>query len=300
MSDERPARPATLTRPGGSGLPSYRPVRSPLVSMGPSLDEERRRHRMARLVAITSVVAVTAITLLVWLVGMLGREVVAPAADSTAATGATSAITTAAPVEQTGPPTPQTLAQTVVDQGEAVLRLQLPIRREAVTGIGFGPRRERGVIELEPSGTRANTSWLRRTTQRFLSTTPAGDLRWYRLDEGKPSMATVGALPGTEVYAPIDGKVLTISNYEIAGEARGVIVQLQPIGDGSTVVVVRNLDPSADLAVGQTVTQSATRLGTVRDMEDALEAPLADYTHDSGSGIDMYVLRLDVPTSALG
>ena len=269
--------------------------------MGPSLDEERRRHRMARLIAVTSVVAVTAVVLLVWLVGMLGREVVAEDPSATAAaTGATSRLVTAAPVEQSGPPTPQTLAQTVVDKGEAVLRLQLPIRREAVTGIGYGPRRQRTVIELEPSGTRANTSWLRRTTQRFLSTTPPGDLQWYRLAEGTPSMVTVGALPGTEVYAPIDGKVMTISDYEIDGEVRGVLVQLLPTGDSSTVVIVRNLDAAEELAVGHTVTQSVTLLGVVRDMEGSLETPLADYTHDSGSGIDMYVERLDVPTSSLG
>jgi hypothetical protein len=308
MTDRQSTRAASRTRQGGlstrppsagSGLPSYRPMRSPLVSMGPSLDEERRRHRTARLIAVTSVVVVTAVVLLVWVIGLLGREVVSET-DTNAATGATAAVSTAAPIEQTGPPTPQTLAQTVVDQGSTVLRLQLPIRREAVTGIGYGPRRQHGAIELEPTGTRANTSWLRRTTQRFLATTPAGDLRWYRLADGEPSMVTVGALPGTEVYAPIDGKVLTISPYEIAGEARGVLVQLQPVGDGSTVVVLRNLEPSADLAVGRTVTQSVTRIGTVRDMQGAIEAPLADYTHDSGSVIDMYVLRLDVPTSSLG
>lgn len=283
----------------GSGLPHYRPVRSPLLSMGPSLEEERRRHRAARLVAIASVGVVTAIVLVVWLVGLLGREVVAKT-DSNAATGATAAVATAAPIEQNGPPTPQTLARTVVEQGSTVLALQLPIRREAVTGIGFSPRRERGLIELEPSGSPANTSWLRRTTQRFLSTAPPGDLRWYRLAEGAPSMVTVGALPGTEVYAPIDGKVLTISDYVIDGEQRGVLVQLQPVGDGSTVVVVRNLDAASDLAVGETVSQSKTKLGTVRDMEGALEAPLADYTYDTGSGVDIYVLRLDMETSSLG
>lgn len=271
------------------------------MSMGPSLDEERRRHRTARLVAVLSVVVVCGAVLLVWLVGVLGREVVndsgAPAAG---ATGATADVATAAAVQRAGAPTPQTLAETVVEHGSSVLRLQLPIRREAVTGIGFGPRRERGVIELRPSGTRANTSWLRRATQRFLSTAPAGDLRWYRLDEGSPSMVTIGALPGTEVYAPIDGKVRTISDYEVDGEVRGALIQLQPVGDGSTVVVLRNLDAATDLAVGQTVSQSVTRLGTVRDMEGVVEAPLAAYTHDSGSGIDIYVLRLDVPPSSLG
>lgn len=281
-----------------SDLPAYRPVRSPLQSMGPSLDEERRRHRMARLVAVSSVLVVAGVTLLVWFVGLLGREVVAETGE--AATGATAEVATAAAVERTGRPAPQTLAQTVVDKGSAVLRLQLPIRREAITGIGFGPRHQGGVIELEPSGTRANTSWLRRTTQRFLATTPAGDLRWYQLDDGTPSMVTVGALPGTEVYAPIDGKVQSISEYRLDGEVRGVLIELQPVGDASTIVVIRNLDAAADLAVGQSVSQSVTRLGTVRDMEGAIDAPLAAYTHDTGSGIDMYALHLDVPATSLG
>lgn len=265
--------------------------------MGPSLEDERRRHRTARLVAVASVVAVATAVLVVWLVGMLGREVVS---GGMTRGGPGVAHANATPVEQAGAPTPQRLARTVVEQGSAALPLQLPIRRQAITGIGFGPRHERGVMELEPAGTRANTSWLRRATQRFLSTTPASDLVWYQLSEGTPSMVTVGALPGTEVYAPIDGKVHTITDYEVDGEVRGSIVQLQPTGDGSTVVVVRNLDPASDLAVGQTVGQGATRLGTVRDMEGSLRSRLADYTHDSGSGVDIYVLRLDVPPSSLG
>ena len=243
------------------------------------------------------VVAVVGVVLIVWIIGLLGREVVdsTSGVDSSAARAARAA---GAPVQQAGPPTPQTLAEAVVEEGTAGLRLQLPIRREAVTAIGFLPRRETGVIELQPSGPRANTSWLQRTTQRFLSTTPAGDLSWYRLDEGTPSMVMVGAAPGAEVYAPIDGKVEAITDYELAGEVRGVVIQLQPVGDGQTLVIIRNLDADAELAVGQTVSRSVTRLGTVRDMAGALEMPLARYTHDSGSGVDMYVLRTDMASNS--
>jgi hypothetical protein len=233
-------------------------------------------------------------------VGLLGREVVSGNGEDVVVGAAGGSVATAAPVQQSGPPTPQTLAETVADKGSTTLRLQLPIRREAVTGIGFGARHEGSVIELEPSGTVANTSWIKRATQRFLSTTPASDLRWYRLDEGATSMAIVGALPGTELYAPIDGKVMSIQQYELDGEPRGQLVELQPTGDGQTVVVLRNFDVAAELKVGQTVTASVTKLGTVRDMQGAVETPLSDYTHDSGSGIDMYVKRIDVPTSALG
>lgn len=265
------------------------------MSMGPSLEDERRRHRTARLIAVASVVAVATIVLLVWLIGMLGREVVAPdAGEGSAVTG--TATGAASAVDKTGAPTPQTLASAVVDKGEAGLGLQLPIRREAITGIGFGPRREPGVIELEPTGTRANTSFLRRATQRFLSTTPTSDLRWYRLEDGAPSMVVVGALPGTEVYAPIDGTVEAIGDYELDGEVRGQLIQLQPTGDGQTILVIRNIDADVDLEVGTTVSQSVTRLGTVRDMEGAIDAPLAAYTHDTGSGIEMYLLRIEDPT----
>jgi hypothetical protein len=278
------------SQPGRPTLPAYRPVRTPLQSMGPSLDEERRRHRTARLVAIASVVVVVAVVLLVWVVGLLGREVVTDApSTATAASGGTGA---AAAVDRTGAPTPQTLASAVVEKGEAQLRLQLPIRREAVTGIGFGPRNQPDVIELEPEGERANTSWLRRMTQRFLSTKPVGDLRWFRLGDGASEMVAVGALPGTEVYAPIEGTVEAITPYVLDGEVRGQLIQLQPRGDGQTIVVVRNLDADADLAVGTSVTPSVTRIGTVRDMEGAIDAPLADYTHDTGAGVDLYVLRI--------
>jgi hypothetical protein len=267
----------------------YRPVRSPLVSMGPSLEEERRRQRTARTVAISSVLVVTAVVLLVWLVGMLGREVVTPADGRGPIAG--SRAPAAAAIEKTGAPTPQTLARAVVDKGEAQLRLQLPIRREAITGIGFGPRHEAEVIELEPSGTRSNTSWLRRATQRFLATTPASDLRWFRLADGAPKLVVVGALPGTEVYAPIDGRIEAIAPYQLDGEIRGHVIQLRPVGDGQTIVVVRNVEASAELAVGTTVAQSVTRLGTVRDMEGSIATPLAAYTHDTGAGVELMVRR---------
>lgn len=266
--------------------------------MGPSLEEERRRHRVARLVALSSVAAVVVVVLLVWIVGLLGREVVNGTSDTgSAVTGSATAATAA--VEKTGPPDPQTIAEAVVEEDRPGLRLQLPIRREAITGIGFGPRREANVIELEPSGTRSNTSWLRRATQRFLSTTPASELRWFRLEDGAPSMTTIGALPGTEVYAPIDGTVQAISPYVIDGERRGGLIQLQPTGDGQTLVVLRNIDADEELEVGTTVKQSVTRLGLVRDMEGAIEAPLAAYTHDSGSGVELYVLSIDVGVDRL-
>lgn len=260
--------------------------------MGPSLEEERRRHRTARTVAVTSVAAVVGIVLLVWVVGLLGHEVVQADVAPAAASGGPSAV----PLQAAGPPNPQLLAEAVVEEDEPGLRLQLPINRAAVTGIGFGPRRERGVVELQPSGQRANLSWGRRIVQRFLSTSAIGDLRWFRLGDGTAAMVTVGAAPGTDLYAPLDGTVIAIAPYELSGETHGSIVQLQPLGDGQTVVVLRNLDVAAGpdaLAVGQKVSEGSTLIGHVRDLRGAADAPLADYTHNSGSGVQLYVVRVE-------
>jgi hypothetical protein len=270
------------------------------MSMGPSLDDERRRHRMARLIAVASIVAVVVVVFLVWLIGLLGKEVVQGDSDGTrspAAAAVEGGSGGNVAVQTVGRPKPQLLAEAVVEEGDPGLRLQVPIRIESVTAIGYAPRHESGVVELEPTGHRANLSWARRTAERFLATRPAGDLRWFRLAEGTPSMVTVGAAPATEVYAPIDGRVVAITDFEVGGEREGQIVQLQPLGDGQTVVVVRNLDAASELAVGMTVSEGATRLGYVHDMEGSIEAPLAAYTHDAGSGIDMYVLRVEQESS---
>lgn len=253
--------------------------------MGPSLEEDRRRHRTARFVAVASVACIVGVAVLVWVVGLLGREVVR---DQAAEPPATDVVLPA------GPPTPQVLADAIIEPGKPGLRLQLPIRREAVTGIGFGPRRESGVVELDPAGHRSNLAWGRRILERFLSTRPAGDLQWYRLGGGTPSMVVVGAAPGTDAYAPLDATVVAITERVVDGELLGHVIQLQPLGDGQTLVVVRSLDADPGLAVGMTVSEGLTLLGHVRDMEGAVDAPLSSYTHDSGSGVELYVRRIQL------
>jgi hypothetical protein len=261
--------------------------------MGPSLEDERRRHRNARNIAIASAVLIASIVAIVWMVGLLGREVVSgdpTAADRPFVDGGTNA---SAQVLPAGKPTPQMLAAALIEPGKPGLRIQLPIRREAITGIGLSSRNESGTVELQPTGRRANLSWGRRLVERFLSTEPAGDLQWYRLSSGTPSIISVGAVPGTDAYAPIDGTVIAITDYVVAGTTAGVVIQLQPLGDAQTVVIIRNIDAAADLAVGKTVSEGATLLGTVRDMDGLVDAPLAAYTHDSGTALEMYVRRTE-------
>ena len=74
-----------------------RPARSPLVSMGPSLDEARRRNRHARLIAAGGVALVAALLVVVWLVSLVRHEVF----DDT--TTGTASAATSAPVLPVGP-----------------------------------------------------------------------------------------------------------------------------------------------------------------------------------------------------
>ena len=270
------------------------------MSMGPSLEEERRRIRTARLVAVGSTAALVVIAVVGWIAVTLGREVVTSEEREQARAATPTPVTAAA----TGAPPPTLLARAILDpvnvRDGQTLRLQLPILERAVTGVGFMPRRDSAALPLDPPGSSANTSWVRRISQRFLATTAASDLRWFQLREGTPSMVTVGALPGAEVYAPLDARIQAIATNRIAGTNAGHVLQLQPVGDGQTIVVLRNLDVDPSLHVGMSVSQNVTRLGTVRDMEGLLDAPLARYTHDSGAGIDMYVLRSSEPQAYAG
>lgn len=272
----------------GMSASNYRrPARSPLMSMGPSLDEARRRNRHARTIAAAGVAIVIAIAVIAWVFSLISREVLSdvPGADANARANA--------PVLPVGPPKPQRLAEAVLGRDEPGLRLQLPIRREAITGVGFGTRDSQNVAELQPAGERANVSWGHRVVDRFLSTDPPGDLSWYSLQDGAPSTVVVGAGPGTDAYSPIEGRVLAIVPYVVSGEQAGEIVQLQPIGDARTVVVIRGIDADEKLEAGQAVIEGVTPIGTVRDLEGLIEAPLAQFTHDSGSGLELYVTRTD-------
>jgi hypothetical protein len=69
------------------------------------------------------------------------------------------------------------------------------------------------------------------------------------------------------------------------------VLQIQPLGDSETVLVIRNLDVSGDLSPGQTVSQGATLLGHLRSMADVQEQPLAEYTNDRGDYVEMHVRR---------
>ncbi len=286
MSDRRSQsnRPAALS-PLRQGR--YRPVRSPLVSMGPSLDEERRRRRaVQRAVLLFAGMAAIGVGLALIIVA-LGHEVIVGGSDTRS--GANAAV----PAVSMSRPDPLRLAQVPAEGTGQPMALQLPINLRGVTGIGYGRRHDSEVLDLEPEGSPANMPGGERMLRRFLATRPVSAIRWFSLTESSSrNVVYVGAQPGSQVYAPVSGTVVAIADYVLDDQPLGKVIQLQPSGDAETVLVLRNLDVIDGLAVGQSVSAGATLIGTVRDMGTAITQPLATYTHDTGSCVELYVRRV--------
>lgn len=238
-----------------------------------------------RTVLVAAAVAALAVVIALF-IAWLGREVVL------GSRGAANA-RPAAPAIALDRPQPLRLTRVMAEGSEPELPLQLPVNLRGITGIGYDRRSESGLLDLAPDGTRANMPGAERLLRRFLATRTPSRLRWFSLSQADaPNVVYIGAQTGSQVYAPLTGTVIAVSDYVIDDAASGQIVQLQPLGDASTMVVLRNIDASAELAVGQTVSESDTLIGTVRDMGDVLKQPLGRYTHDSGTSVEMYVRQV--------
>jgi hypothetical protein len=183
-----------------------------------------------------------------------------------------------------GPPRPEIVA--IRD----TLRLQLPIKEARVTAIGYhasGP----AALGLEPLGKQVNAGLLARLRDRLFGAADT-DLRYYLLGGGagpRTGGLDVGAAADTDVYAPVDGTVIAISDRIVNGERFGVRMEIQPSGNPGLVVSLSNLTPDPALTVGSAVTASRTKVGRVVDVSSVEESALARYTHDEGQHVHLEV-----------
>jgi len=183
-----------------------------------------------------------------------------------------------------GPPSPQVVAF----QGD--LRLYLPISESRVTAVGYH-RVGGGALVLEPVGTQANAGIFTRLFNRLFEQ-DGGGIRYYLLGgESGPETAglDIGAPVGTDVYAPVDGTVIGISEHIISGEAHGVRIDLQPAGSPGLVVSVVNLEPDPSLTVGSTTAAARTKIGRIIDLAAVESSALAEHTQDEGQHVHMEV-----------
>ena len=258
--------------PDAATLPRM-PRRAPAQARRSRVRAQRRKeHRLRRFAFLMVVAAVTTVTLALTAFGNGGQIrvagiVPAPAADLLPA----------------GRPQPAVIATL---NG---LRVHRPIAAERVTAIGYHGAGE-GSLALSPVGRQGNQGLLGRLAHRIFGGGDGGGV-WYQLNRGSgPSTSglDVGAAPGTDVYAPVDGTVVGVTPYILGGRRFGSRIDIQPTTAPSVVLSVTHVR-AASLSVGAEVTASTTRIGTLIDLSGAERQALARFTNDAGNHVAIEV-----------
>lgn len=226
---------------------------------------EARRRRLAVSVAVVAVCAFT--VLMTAFAG--GGSTAQPAPPASASR-----------LLPAGPPMPQVVSRI------GTLHLQLPVNQSRVTALGYSAGGA-GALALAPVGSQANEGLLQRLLHKAVgggSSSP----RWYQLPGGHgpaTSALDVGAAPGTDVYAPVNGTIVGISKVVLNGRVYGRRIDIQPTATPSLVVSVSRLRADPSLAVGATLTVGASKLGQVIDFSGVEKQALANYTNDEGNHV---------------
>jgi hypothetical protein len=179
-----------------------------------------------------------------------------------------------------GQPKPQIVATW------GTLQIQLPVAQSAVTAIGYH-RAANGALRLEPRGRQGNAGPLSRLWNRLAGTGQEG-LTWYQLSGSRgpgTSALDVGAAPGTDVYAPVDGTVVGITDFVLANRPQGVRIDIRPQTDPSVVVSLTHLRADPSLTVGSPVAKAGSKIGVVLDLSRVERQALARHTQDAGSNV---------------
>jgi hypothetical protein len=262
-----PATSATvprMARPEAHGL-AYR-----------AAEREQMRARLRRTRRMAALLVAACVSLVLLLLTAFGTGGVA----STDARGP-------APADRllpAGPPSPQVVAL------QDTLRIQLPINQTRVTAIGYHASGG-DVLPLQPVGTQANAGLLKRVFHRLFGQSGSG-IRYFLIDGGvgpQTGGLDVGAAVGTDVYSPVDGSVMAISDLIVNGKAYGVHIDIQPSGSPGVVVSLENLNPDPALTVGSAVAAGRTKVGRVIDLSGVEHAALARYTQDKGQHVHIEV-----------
>ena len=205
--------------------------------------ERRRRaqHRPRRLAVIGIVAALALVTLILT---AFGSSSPAPVATTTTPAAATDV-----------PPEPDVLA-TVGN-----LQIKLPGRGRRGHG-GRLPRRGRrgdGAEPRRPPAQRGPPGPPLAADRRIARRTAACG---FQLDGGTGTeVLDVGAMPGTDVYSPVAGTVVSISDFVIDGKRYGSRIDVRPSSAPSLIVSLSHVEPDPSLTVGSPVLASSSKLG---------------------------------------
>ena len=257
---------------------TVQPMRSPRPSRQPRAERQRRaraRKRLRRLVGAAVLATVLLITLLVTAFTSRSHRIVPDAAPAPANR-----------LLPAGPPTPLPIAV------RGPLRIQLPVPQERLTAIGYYASGD-GALPLHPLGSEANQGFVSRTLHSVFGGGGTNGLRFYQLGgtgQADTGLA-VGAPAGTDVYAPVNGTVVGLTNYVINGRRFGTRIDIQPAISPSYVLSLTQLAPDRSLRVGSSVSASTTKVGTILNLARVEHQALSRYTQDSGNHVTIELRR---------
>jgi murein DD-endopeptidase MepM/ murein hydrolase activator NlpD len=243
---------------GRPGRARRRPARKP-----------RRSHHTA---------AVIVITLAFLVVVMLAAFSSSPSAFRSAVPASSTRLL------PSGPPRPQVVAL------QGTLRLQLPIAQQMVTAVGYHAAGA-AALPLEPLGRQANEGLFSRIFHKLFGGGGKG-LAWYQLGGGAGSSTgavDIGAPAGTDVYAPVNGTIVTIQDYVVDGRPYGNVIDIEPAGSPNVVVALSHVRVDPSLAVGAPLAAGSSKVGTVLDFSGVERQALARHTQDAGNHVTLAV-----------
>ena len=242
-------------------MPSSRPTRRRRVEAR----EVRAARRARRFALLTFLAIILIVALALSAFGGNGRPI-----DSLAAARAVSPETK---------PFPQIIAL------HGVVRLQMPIVQSQYTAIGYHSSAD-NAFALKPLGHQGNEGTLQSAFHKLFGG-GGGHPTWYQLDGGATSALDVGGAPGTSVFAPVNGTIVGLTPYIVAGRRFGSRIDIQPQSAPSLIVSITQVRADPSLKVGVNVVSGASRIGAVADLAKVERQALARYTNDAGNHVSI-------------
>jgi hypothetical protein len=247
----------------------------------------RKRTQIARRRVVALVVVVTLISVAVWVAyaipGQTPAQVPAAAAQPTFGT------------EVAGD-------QTVVVAKLEDVDVLLPVAQQVTTAVVFHPVDNADAAAFTPVGDRLGGGDLGQKLADIFA--GGGGVKYYLMGgeggEQSPSTAglDVGAVPGSPVMSPVDGKVTAIKSYKILGRYADTEIDIRLAGDPSLLLLVSHI-VGPKVEIGEIVQRGVTPLGEVRGFPPALGQSLSQYTSDNGDHVQLVALHLSADLSGL-
>jgi murein DD-endopeptidase MepM/ murein hydrolase activator NlpD len=250
-------------------------------------ERTRQRTQIARRRVVALVVLVTLITVAVWVAyaipGQTPARVPASAAEPSFGAEVRS-------------------DEAVVVAGVEGVDVLLPVAQQVTTAVAFHPVDSVDAVPFTPVGDRLGGGGLGQKLADIFA--GGGGVQYYLMggEGGEPSDSSagldIGAVPGSPVLSPVDGKVTAVKQYKILGRYNDVEIDVRLADDPSLLLIITHI-AKPKVQIGDVVHPGTSTLGSVRGFSGSLDQALSQYTSDNGDHVQLMVLRVDTELGGL-